>query len=310
VKILVTGATGFIGSHLVRALSDRGYDVYGLVRHVAGRPPPSDFNPIFGDVRNYHDVCSAVIDVKPHVVVHLASLTAVSQSFDHPFDFAETNLIGTMNVAHAVLRHRPDIDRMLHASTPEVYGWPQEIPISEKAPLRPVSPYAVSKASADTYLLYLFKAYRFPVVLLRNANTYGRKKSRHFVVEAIVTKMLTNPDKIWLGSPEPRRDFEYIDDHVSSYLTCLEADLDVVKGQVFNFSSGDNVSIRELADRIARIIGWQGSIRWNALPRRPYDQPIVQLDWTKARRLLGWTPKVRLDEGLRRTVNYWKKICV
>ncbi len=168
-----------------------------------------------------------------------------------------------------------------------------------------MSPYAISKASADIYLLYLNEAYDFPVTLLRNANTFGRTRSKHFVVESIITQMLENQDEIRLGNPNPKRDFEYVTNHVNSYMKCLKTDGEIA-GEVFNFGAGESLSIRELVNKIRKMTGWDGETIWEAIPERPCEIPCIHMDCSKARKELGWKPEVSLEEGLKKTINYWR----
>lgn len=307
-RIFITGATGFVGNRLVDSLRKPSNEIYALVRWTSKYPMGGweGVNLVYGDLREYHKISKVIREIQPNTVMHLGAVTPVSLSFKRPLEYLEVNTIGTVNLAEICLKECRNLEKFLVASTPEVYGVQESLPIGEDACLNPTNPYAVSKASADKYLLYLYKAYGFPVTLLRNANTYGRKRSKHFVVESIITQMLENQKSIRLGNPDPRRDFEYISDHVNSYMTCLTTEHNIA-GEIFNFSSGENLSIKELAENIRQIIRWEGDIKWCTIPERPCETPNINLDYSKARKELNWKAEISLKEGLKRTVEFWEK---
>lgn len=161
----------------------------------------------------------------------------------------------------------------------------------------------MSKLAAEKYLLYLYQAYGFPVTIMRPFNTYGRKSNTHFVVEKMIVQMLQGKT-VRMGDPTPIRDFLYIEDHVNAYLSSLDNPKAV--GQIFNFCTGRGVSIRELAEIIAKLVGFEGEILWHTIPERPLDIKVLVGDYSKAKQILGWEPKYRLEDGLRLTINYWK----
>ena len=306
-KVLVTGGSGFIGSHLIPKLVELEYDVYSLERYVTGRYVLGGrriVKTVFGDLRDHFIIRDLIRKIQPDAVVHLASISAVSYSYDHPNEVLETNSLGTVNLAECCLREVPHFKHFLFAGTSEEYGNQEETPIKETAELRPCSPYAVSKVAADKYLQYMRDAYNFPVTVLRNFNTYGRKKNTHFVVERIITQMLQQK-ALMLGDPTPVRDLLYIDDHVSSYITCLGNEK--AKGQTFNFCTRHGVSIAQLVNLIKELINFKGEILWNTIPKRPLDVAVLVGDNSKAKQLLGWKPKFTLKKGLQRTINFWKK---
>jgi len=304
-KVLVTGGTGFIGSHIVPQLVERGYDVYALERYVTGRYVLGNIRnvkTVFGDVKDSTATRKIIREIQPDIVIHLAAVSPVAYSYDHPLEIIETNLIGAINLAEACLRELPYFARFLFASSSETYG-NGPTPKTEETPQNPNSPYAVSKLACEKYLQYMRKAYEFPVTILRNFNTYGRKDNTHFVVERTIVQMLQG-EPVRLGDPTPIRDFEYVLDHVDSYLTCLENEK--AKGELFNFCTGRGVSISQLVSLIAELIGFKGEIVWNTIPGRPLDIKELVGDYSKAKRLLGWEPRYTLEEGLRLTVDYWK----
>ena len=305
VRVLVTGVTGFVGGHLVPRLVERGLDVYSLERYVTGRyvlGQQRDVKTVFGDLRDYFVVKRMIREVRPEIVIHLAAISAVAYSYDHPHEMIETNLLGTVNLAEACLREVPHFKQFLFASTSETYGNGPN-PKTEETPQNPNSPYAVSKVACDKYLVYMHDAHGFPVTILRNFNTYGRKDNPHFVVERTITQMLQGKT-VRLGDPTPIRDFEYIDDHVNSYLTCLGNPK--AEGAVFNFCTGRGVSIKQLVDLISKLCDYKGEIFWGTIPARPLDIRELVGDYSKAKRLLGWEPKFTLEKGLQLTIDFWK----
>lgn len=298
-KILITGITGFIGSHLRKVLEG---EIFGLVRWSHRRERHEGYIPIHGDLRDYHSIVSIIKQIKPEIIVHLGAITPVSLSFERPFDYFEINTTGTINLAEASLRFNPYLKKFVVASTPEVYGIQNQYPIKETAPLNPNSPYAVSKAAADLYLRYMSTSYSFPVVFSRHANCYGRKKQTHFVVEAMISQMVKGKD-VYLGDPTPERDFIYVDDVIDFYKTLIEKGK---PGEVYNAGWGVGHSIKDVAELVKNISGFAGSTHWNSLPKRPGEILKIILDGTKAKQMLGWEPKVSLEEGLKLTIKWWK----
>lgn len=306
-KVLITGVTGFIGSHLAPRLLEIGYDVYSFERYITGRyvlGVVRQLKTLFGDLREYHVVRRVVREVSPDYVIHLAAVSPVAYSYEHPQEVIDVNFMGTVNLAEACLHEVPNLKQLLFASTSEVYG-NGPVPRREDTPPNPNSPYAVSKLAAEKYLLYLRDAYRFPVTILRNFNTYGRKDNTHFVVERTITQMLEKRDEIRLGDPNPIRDLMYVDDHVESYIACLGRKEAI--GEIFNFCTGKGISIKELVKLIAELIGYKGEVRWNTIPARPLDIKELVGDYSKAKRLLGWSPRYSLQDGLKKTIEYWRK---
>jgi nucleoside-diphosphate-sugar epimerase len=305
-KILVTGAGGFIGSNLVPKLVENEHDVYILERYVTGRyalGQRKDVTTVFGDLKENFSVKRIVYEIRPDIVIHLASISPVAYSYDHPIEVIEANFLATVNLAEICLREISHFKHFLFASTSETYGEGAS-PKRENTPQNPNSPYGVSKHACEKYLLYMRDAYGFPVTILRNFNTYGRKDNTRFVVERTIMQMLQG-NTIRLGDSTPIRDFEYIDDHVNSYITCLENPK--AKGEIFNFCTGKGVSIKELVDLIAKLTNFNGEIIWNTIPARPLDIKELVGDNSKAQRILGWRPKFNLVDGLELTIDFWRK---
>ena len=298
-KILVTGASGFIGSHLIKELDG---EVYGMVRWTAAKREHEGYIPVFCDLRDYHNVAKVIKDIRPSCVVHLGAITPVSLSFERPHEYFDINVMGTINLAEANLRYNEYLEKFVFAGTPEEYGIQEELPIKEDAPLKPNSPYAVSKAAASLYLQYMHKAYDFPTVISRHANCYGRKEQTHFVIESIVTQMLSS-EKVCLGDPMPVRDFLYIDDVCKAYKMLIQKG---EKGEVYNFGMGRGYSIKEAAELAEKVTGFCGAVYWHTLPARTGEILELVLDSTKAGKELGWHPNTDLESGLRKVADHWR----
>ena len=317
-KVLVTGISGFIGSHLAEKLVNEGHETYGVARRVASRSLEvikrilKDVALVTGDITDYVSIRNALKTLNPDVVFHLAALTPVRDSFERPFEYQQANFVGTMNVAHALLElPDPQTRRLIAASTAEVYGLYGKEPLKETLALRPTSPYAVSKAAADLYLQMMSHTFDLDCTVMRPTNSYGRKFDTSFVIEYLITQML-NGERIYVGAPNSVRDYMYVDDHVDAYLTAMKSKR--AKGQVYNIGTGIGVSNKELAEMIAERIGYDKKriVLGSYPPGYPYrpqisDQPYIVLDSSKIREEVGWAPKVSLNEGLDRVVSYFKK---
>lgn len=317
-RVLVTGISGFIGSHLAKKLVERGYEVYGVVKYVVGRDMKilenisKDIIVVTCDIADYNSVESTLQNVMPDYVIHLAALSPVRLSFEKPFEFQMNNYIGTLNIAHSMLK-LPDYEnrRLVVASTAEVYGiQPKNEPYKEGTELRPSSPYAVSKAAKDMYIRMMMEVYGLNATVMRCINTYGRKHGKGFLVEYLINQMLEG-NKIYIGAPDSVREYMYVDDHVDAYIRAMEDEK--ARGEVFNVSPGRPMTNAELAIMLADMIGYDknnlvlGSYPPN-YPRRPLssDQPYLALDATKIKEVLGWKTSVTLEEGLKKTIEYWK----
>lgn len=304
-KVFVTGASGFVGSHLVPKLIERNLEIYALERYMTGRFIQDKHDrvvTVYGDLNDHVVIREHIADIQPEYVIHLASISPVSYSFDHPFEVNETNYIASMNLAEVNRKYNHNLQHFLVAGTSEEYGVQEEFPIPETADLRPNTPYAVSKVAMDRYMQYLRDAYSFPMTLLRPFNTYGRKDNTHFVMERIISQMLADKPFIQLGDPSPVRDLMYIDDHVDAYLTCL--DNPEAKEKTFNFCTGRGVSISDLVSIIAKEVGYGGGVKWGSGYKRPTEIPILIGDYSKAERLLGWKPTVSLETGVRKIIEH------
>ncbi|MGB9860205.1 MAG: NAD-dependent 4,6-dehydratase LegB, partial [Moorellaceae bacterium] len=294
-KVLVTGAAGFIGSHLVEELVKRGHRVKAFVRYNARNewgwlqslPCINDIEVYTGDIRDYDSVKHAIRGV--NIVFHLAALIGIPYSYLTPLAYIKTNVEGTYNILQAA--REEGVERVIHTSTSEVYGTAHYVPIDEEHPLQAQSPYAASKIGADQLALSFHRSFGLPVVVVRPFNTFGPRQSARAIIPTIITQVLSGIQTIRLGNLHPTRDFNYVLDTVSGIITVGLAEEAV--GQVVNLGSGREVSIRELALIIERLSGKEISIEQEDLRVRPPGSEVERLlcDNRKARRLTGWEPR-------------------
>jgi UDP-glucose 4-epimerase len=257
------------------------------------------------DLRNGEEVEWYVRRTDPQIVIHLAAKTEVAWSFDDYEDVSDVNYIGTVRLAEACRKYCSDFQMFLMASTMETYGHqPQEIPFNENTPQNPAAPYAVAKVAAEKYLAYMKYAYQFPYVILRQTNTYGRDRNDFFIMERIITQML-NGKVVNLGNPYPIRNFLWIDDLIDLYMTILEKR---PIGETFVTGPNNGITIKNLMHRIAYHLNWRGEVNWDTTPKRPGEIYYLNSNPMKAKILLGWEPKVSLDEGILRTIDLWRDV--
>jgi NAD dependent epimerase/dehydratase len=306
-KVLVTGAGGFIGSHLVERLVGEGAQVRALVRYNSRGDlgllellPPETFQAlevVSGDLRDLAamlEVCRGV-----ETVFHLGALIAIPYSYLRPAEVAETNVMGTLNVLLAA-RER-GVGRVVHTSTSEVYGTAQRVPIDESHPLQGQSPYSASKIGADKLAESFYRSYELPVVTLRPFNTYGPRQSARAVIPTIITQALTQ-DAIHLGNLQARRDLTYVSDTVEGFLRA--AQVPGVEGETFNLGTGAEVSIGDLAQTILDLVERPLRIEVDPARLRPEKSEVQRLlsDNRLAGERLDWRPQVDLQTGLARTI--------
>jgi NAD dependent epimerase/dehydratase len=303
-KILVTGADGFIGSHLTEELVRQGYDVKAFVYYnsfnswgwLDHSPLKNEFEVFAGDIRDPHGVKEAMKGCD--VVLHLASLIAIPYSYHSPDTYVDTNIKGTLNVLQAA--RELDIQKVVHTSTSEVYGTAQYVPIDENHPLQGQSPYSASKIGADQIAIAFYRSFETPVAIIRPFNTYGPRQSARAVIPTIITQIASGKRKIKLGSLHPTRDFNYIKDTVNGFISVMTHDESI--GEVINIGSNFEVSIGETAKLIAEIMGVDIEIETDDVRIRPEKSEVERLwaDNSKAKALLGWEPKYGGKEGFKR----------
>jgi NAD dependent epimerase/dehydratase len=305
--VLVTGAGGFIGSHLVEALVGEGRRVRAFVRYNGRgdegllRFLPSaaraEVEVVFGDLRDASALLDATRGVD--VVYHLGALIGIPYSYVHPRETVDTNVTGTLNVL-AAARER-GVRRVVHTSTSEVYGTARSVPITEAHPLQGQSPYSASKIGADMLAESFHRSFALPVVTVRPFNTYGPRQSMRAVIPTIAVQALRG-DVVRLGSLSPTRDLNFVTDTVDGFLRAGRAP--GIEGRLMNLARDEETTIGALAEKIVAIVGRPVRIETEAARRRPEASEVQRLrgDSSLARELLGWAPAVSLDEGLRRTI--------
>ena len=307
-RILVTGAGGFIGSHLTEQLVRQGKLVRAFVHYnSAGHrgwleesPVASDIEFAKGDIRDFDAVCRATQGCS--VIFHLAALVGIPYSYVSPQAYLRTNIDGAFNVLESA--RAASVERLVLTSTSEIYGNAREIPINELHPVNCQSPYAASKAAADQLGLSYQRSFGVPVTLVRPFNTYGPRQSLRAVIPTIIAQLLSGDSAIDLGSPDPRRDFTFIEDTVAGFLAVSAADSLI--GEVVHIGSGTDVSVGELASQLGRLTGRAFKLKLDQSRVRPAASEVDQLvcDSGKLRLRTGWQPVVTLEEGLRRTIQW------
>ncbi|CAN5302703.1 NAD-dependent 4,6-dehydratase LegB [soil metagenome] len=307
-RILVTGAGGFIGSHLVERLLAAGAQVRALVHynsrshwgHLESVTASGLLEILPGDVCDPSRVSEAMAGCD--TVFHLAALIAIPYSYVCPTSYVQTNVLGTLNVLEAARRH--GVRRVVHTSTSETYGTARYVPIDEAHPLQGQSPYSASKIGADKLAESYFLSFGLPVATVRPFNTYGPRQSARAVIPTIISQILAGKSSIRLGSLLPQRDFNFVDDTVEGFIAVAEAA--GTSGEVVNIGSGQGISIGDTVALIQDLMGSAVDIACDEDRVRPAASEVMQLICAndKARRLTGWQPHTSLRDGLARTIDY------
>ncbi|GAA2733085.1 GDP-mannose 4,6-dehydratase [Actinocorallia aurantiaca] len=309
--VAVTGADGFIGSHLVELLVTRGHRVRALAQYNSfgswgwlDTLPPDILAQVevhLGDVRDAGSVNALVKGTG--TVYHLAALIAIPYSYHAPRSYVETNVIGTMNVLEAVRAH--DVHRMVHTSTSETYGTAQSVPINESHPLQAQSPYAASKAAADKLAESYYASFETPVVTLRPFNTFGPRQSARAFIPTVISQLAAGATTIKVGALTPTRDFTYVRDTAAAFVAA--ATVPGLEGRVFNAGTGHEVSMGDLARTIAVLMA-RPDVRFvtEDTRRRPDKSEVMRLvcDSSRLRTATGWAPRHSLQEGLAETAHW------
>ena len=305
-KILVTGADGFIGSHLTEALVRAGHDVRAFVLYNSfnswgwlDRCAPEvqgKFDVFAGDVRDPNGVRAAMQGCD--AVLHLAALIAIPYSYHSPDTYVDTNVKGTLNILQAA--RDLGVRRVIHTSTSEVYGTARFVPITEAHPLQGQSPYSASKIGADQLAYSFYASFGLPVVTVRPFNTYGPRQSARAVIPTIITQIANGQRRIKLGAVSPTRDFNYVQDTVGGFMAALRSEAGA--GEVVNFGSNYEISVGDTAQLIAEAMGTSIEIETDEQRLRPANSEVERLwaDNTRARELFGWSPAYAGRDGLRR----------
>ena len=305
-KILVTGADGFIGSHLTEELVRQGYDVRAFVFYNSfnswgwldhSEPEIRKSLDVFaGDIRDPHVVKRAMMGCD--VVFHLAALIAIPFSYASPDSYVETNIKGTLNLLQTA--RELGIEKVIHTSTSEVYGTARFVPITEEHPLQAQSPYAATKIGADQIALSFHLSFDLPVSVVRPFNTYGPRQSARAVIPTVITQIASGQRSLRLGSIKPTRDFNFVKDTVLGFLAAMKSSQAI--GQVVNIGSNYEISIQDIVLMISEIMNADIQIECEASRVRPHNSEVERLwsDNTKAKELLGWEPLYKGREGLKR----------
>jgi dTDP-glucose 4,6-dehydratase len=312
-KVLVTGAGGFIGSHLTEELVRQGEEVRTLVRYNSRdakglledlpREIQHQIEVVPGDLKDPDGVKKALKGCSK--VFHLGALIAIPYSYIHPFDFIQTNTVGTAHLLNACLE-QGILERIIHTSTSEVYGTAQYVPIDEKHPLQAQSPYAASKIAADKLAESYYLSFGLPIAILRPFNTFGPRQSLRAIIPTIISQAMGD-QKIRLGNISPRRDFLFVKDTVRGFIQlgkCEEA-----VGKVVNIGTGTDISVEALVTKILNLAGKRGEIEVEDQRIRPEKSEVMQLlsDTRLAQKLFKWAPRYTLEEGLRETMEWYQK---
>jgi len=301
-KILITGSSGFIGSHLSTFLKSDN-EVYSLS----------------SDLLNHDSVQQEVALISPDIIVHLAARTEVEKSFYEQITFSEVNYVGTVNLIEAASK-LSNLKNFVFASTMEVYGWQ---PISDEVQLKgvpdnfiafdettqpnPNAPYSVAKYGCEKYLEYAHRCLGLPFTVIRQTNAYGRRDNEFFVTEQIIMQMLKNPDQVNLGYAEPYRNFIFISDLLEAWQVIVNNPDKVNNGKIFTIGPDNPIKIRDYADLIATKLNWSGQINWDTKPHRPGEIFWLNSNHNLITKLTGWAPKIELNHGLDLTIEIWKQ---
>lgn len=307
-KILVTGADGFIGSHLTELLLDKGFDVRALAQYNSFNNwgwlegmERQGLEVVTGDVRD-PDFCRTITK-GCDTVFHLAALIAIPYSYVAPDSYVDTNIKGTLNMLQAA--RDAGVDRLLVTSTSEVYGTAQYVPIDELHPRQPQSPYSATKIGADAIAKSFYNAFDLPVTIVRPFNTYGPRQSARAIIPTIITQIANGAEEIKVGDLTPTRDFNYVKDTAAGFLALAQAP--GLEGEEVNIATGREVTMQETLETIARVMGRE--VKWVTDPERlrPGKSEVRRLLGSneKIGRLTGWRPRYSLEEGLRETVAWF-----
>ena len=305
-KILITGADGFIGSHLTETLVRQGYDVRAFVFYNSfnsrgwldqcAADVTDQFEVFAGDIRDPHGVKEAMQGCD--VVLHLAALIAIPYSYHSPDTYVDTNVKGTLNILQAA--RELGVERVIHTSTSEVYGTAKFVPITEEHPLQGQSPYSATKIAADQLAYSFYTSFNLPVVIVRPFNTYGPRQSARAVIPTIITQIATGQHQIKLGAVSPTRDFNYVQDTVNGFIAALNSDKGL--GEMVNLGSNFEISIGDTAQLIAEAMNIKVEIIIDEARLRPENSEVERLwaDNTKAKQLFDWEPSYGGREGFKR----------
>lgn len=311
-KILITGAAGFVGSHLSEKLSDLGYSIVAFDRYNSTndfvwlnklrKKNKKNCEFVLGDIRDYDSVFKAMKGCD--TVFHLAALIGIPYSYHSPLAYLKTNVEGTYNVLEASKQY--NLKNIIITSTSEVYGSAEYLPINESHPINSQSPYAASKSAADQLSLSYFKSFGLPVKIIRPFNIYGPRQSERAIIPTIINQALSSKKNITLGNLKPLRDFNYISDVVNAFIKVMKSKK--IIGEVVNVGSNKKISINDLCKKILELNNQNKKIKINFKRKRPKLSEVDQLQCNNKKiiKLISWTPKIKLKEGLKYTIEWFK----
>jgi NAD dependent epimerase/dehydratase len=308
-RVLITGADGFIGSHLTELLAREGYQVralaqynsfnhWGWLEDVACK---SDIEVVTGDIRDPHFCRHITKDID--VVFHLAALIAIPYSYVAPDSYVQTNVTGTLNICQAAMDN--GVNRVIHTSTSEVYGTARYVPIDEAHPMQPQSPYSASKIGADAMAMSFFNAFNLPVTIARPFNTYGPRQSARAVIPTIISQIASGMTEIKLGDVSPTRDFNYVEDTCRGFLALARCEAAI--GEAVNIASNYEISVGDTLTLIRDLMGRDVKLITDDARLRPEKSEVFRL-WgenKKIRELTGFAPQVPIEQGLQRTIDWF-----
>lgn len=308
-KAFVTGADGFIGSHLTELLLEKGYEVKALAQYnsfnnwgwLEDLLPHSNIQIISGDIRDPYFVRNAMQDIE--IVFHLAALIAIPYSYHAPDSYVDTNIKGTLNICQAA--KEAGRIRVIHTSTSEVYGTAIYVPIDEKHPKQPQSPYSASKIGADAIALSYYNSFDLPVTIARPFNTYGPRQSARAIIPTIITQIASGMKQIMVGDLRPTRDFNYVKDTCKGMIALAECDETI--GKTVNISTNTEISIKEVFDLIKKITKVDAELITDKKRMRPEKSEVFRLkgDNTLIRTLTGWKPEYSFEQGIKETIDWF-----
>lgn len=308
-KILITGADGFIGSHLTEMLASQGHQIKALSQYnsfnnwgwLEDVSCLGDIDVVSGDVRDPHFCKHITRDID--IVFHLAALIAIPYSYVAPDSYVDTNIRGTLNICQAALENK--VKRVIHTSTSEVYGTAQYVPIDEQHPLQPQSPYSATKIAADAMAMSFYNSFDLPVTIVRPFNTYGPRQSARAVIPTIITQIANGQKSIQLGDTSPTRDFNYVEDTCRGFVALAECEEAI--GKTVNIGSNREISIGDTFNLIKELMSSEVEFIADEKRIRPEKSEVFRLwcDNSRIEQLTGFKPKVDIREGLERTINWF-----
>lgn len=308
-KVFVTGADGFIGSHLVELLVSKGYSVKALAQYnsfnnwgwLEEASCLKDIEVVTGDVRDPFFCEKEIQDID--MMFHLAALIAIPYSYQAPQSYVETNILGTLNLCQAALKN--NVSKFVHTSTSEVYGTAQYVPINEQHPLQPQSPYSASKISADMMAMSFYNSFGLPLVIARPFNTYGPRQSARAVIPTMITQLAAGHKQIQLGDTTPTRDFNYVADTCRGFLALAESEKTI--GRTVNIGSNREISIGDTFNLIQKIMKTDAQIILDEKRIRPEKSEVQRLwcDNALISELTGYKPEISIEEGLKKSVDWF-----